>query len=315
MPDQLVEKLNAATARLIGRPLYPDAKIGIAVSGGADSMALLAAAALCWPGQVEAATVDHRLRTGARAEAEMVARWCEQQALPHAILTVQDSIVGNLQASARAARYALLAQWQADRDLAWLMTAHQADDQIETILLRLNRGAGVAGLASVRGRRGTILRPLLGERRAHLRDWCVTQAVPFVDDPSNEDARFDRVRMRQALAQSDLIDVTGLARSVEALADADAALAWMTQHIAAQSLVLDAGGAVLNRTDIPTEILRRLLLVMIDHVNPQADKPRGPSIDQALVQLLDAKTVTLADCIVKGGDVWVMRRAPARKQR
>jgi len=315
MPESLTEELKAATARLIGRPLLPDEKIGIAVSGGADSMALLSAAALCWPGQVEAATVDHRLRSGARAEAEMVAQWCAQQQLPHAILTVQEALVGNLQASARAARYVLLADWQAERGLSWLMTAHQADDQIETILLRLSRGAGVGGLASVRGRRGQILRPLLGERRADLRNWCLSRSVPFIDDPSNEDARFDRVRMRQALAENDLIDVRGLARSVDALADADAALAWMTQEIAAQSLRLDAESATLNRTDLPTEILRRLLLWMIDHVNPQADKPRGPSIDQALVQLLDAKMVALADCIVKGGDVWVMRRAPARKQR
>ena len=315
MPERLKGELNAATARLIGRSLLPDEKIGIAVSGGADSMALLSVAALCWPGQVEAATVNHRLRPGARAEAEMVAQWCAQHAVPHAILTVDEALVGNLQASARTARYALLADWQLARGLSWLMTAHQADDQIETILLRLSRGAGVGGLASVRGRRGSILRPLLGERRADLRKYCLSRSVPFIDDPSNEDSRFDRVRMRQALAESDFIDVSGLARSVDALADADAALAWMTQEIAAQSLALDGEIATLNRTDLPTEILRRLLLVMIHHLNPQADKPRGPSIDQALVQLLDAKVVPLADCIVKGGDVWVMRRAPARKQR
>ena len=278
-------------------------------------MALLSAAASCWPGQVEAATVDHRLRPEARAEAELVARWCEANGVPHQILAPHLPITGNIQSSAREARYALLAQWQAERGIAWLMTAHQADDQIETMLLRLSRGAGVGGLASVRARRGTLLRPLLGERRADLRNWCISHHVPFVDDPTNDDTRFDRVRMRQALAGNDLVNIAGLARSVEALTDADAALAWMTQEIAAQSLQLSPDAATLTRTDLPAEILRRLLLRMIDHVNPQADKPRGPSIDQALVQLLDAKMVALADCIVKGGDVWVMRRAPARKQR
>ena len=315
MPETLDSKLIAATVRLIGRPLFPDEKIGIAVSGGADSLALLSAAASCWPGQVEAATVDHRLRPEARAEAELVARWCEANGVPHQILAPHLPITGNIQSSAREARYALLAQWQAERGIAWLMTAHQADDQIETMLLRLSRGAGVGGLASVRARRGTLLRPLLGERRADLRNWCISHQVPFVDDPTNDDARFDRVRMRQALTGRDLVNITGLARSVEALADADAALAWMTQEIAAQSLKLSPDAATLARTDLPSEILRRLLLAMIEHVNPQADKPRGPSIDQALVQLLDAKVVALADCIVKGGDVWVMRRAPARKQR
>lgn len=315
MPDQLDDKLNAATVRLIGRPLFPDEKVGIAVSGGADSMALLSAAALCWPGQVEAATVDHGLRVEARAEAGMVAAWCESHGVPHEILAPNEAITGNIQSSARKARYALLAGWQARRGLAWLMTAHQADDQIETILLRLSRGSGVGGLASVRARRGTLLRPLLGERRADLRAWCIARHVPFVDDPTNEDPRFDRVRVRQGLEGSDLINVAGLTRSVEALADADAALSWMTAEIAAQSLTLDPDSATLNRTSLPSEILRRLLLAMIDHVNPQADNPRGPSIDQALVQLLDAKVIALADCIVIGGPVWVMRRAPPRKRR
>lgn len=315
MPDGLSERLRAATERLIGRAIASDERIGIAVSGGADSMALLAAASAAWPGQVEAATVDHGLREDARAEAEMVGRWCADHAVPHAILTIEDGLSGNLQASAREARYALLEAWRTARGLAWLMTAHQADDQIETILLRLNRGAGVGGLASVRARRGTLLRPLLGERRAALRTYCAANAVPFVDDPSNVDDRFDRARLRRALGDSDLLDPAGLARSVTALADADAALAWMTEQIAAESLMIEAGEARLERTDLPPEILRRLLQRMIAAIHPEAEKPRGPSFDQALVQLLAGKIVSLADCIVAGGSVWSVRRAPPRKFR
>ena len=315
MPDDLGERLRIGTERLIGRAVAPTERIGIAVSGGPDSMALLAAANIAWPGQVEAATVDHGLRAESRAEAEMVARWCVGQDTPHRILTVEHGLSGNLQAAARRARYRLLDAWCRERGLAWLMTAHQADDQIETMLLRLNRGAGVGGLASVRARRGNVLRPLLGERRAALRAYCIAQGVPFVDDPSNVDDRFDRARLRQALAGSDLIDPMGLARSVAALADADGALAWMTDRIAAQSLAVDSGVARLATTDMPPEILRRLLTRMIAAINPEAEKPRGPSLDQALVQLLAGKTVSLADCTVTGGAAWTVRRAPPRKLR
>jgi len=195
------------------------------------------------------------------------------------------------------------------------MTAHQADDQLETLLLRINRGAGVGGLGSVRARRGTLLRPLLGERRAELRAWCVAREVPFIDDPSNDDLRFDRVRMRAGLAGRDLVDPAGLARSVAALADADAALRWMTDELANEALMLEDGKATLCRTDLPPEILRRMLERMIGHLNPGSDKPRGPSLDQAIVQLLDGRTVALADCVVTGGAEWTMRRAPPRNAR
>lgn len=315
MPDDLAARLNAATARLIGRPVTPDERFGIAVSGGADSMALLAAAAACWPGQVAAATVDHGLRPDARAEAEMVGQWCARQGIAHAILDAQIDRTGNLQAEARAARYALLAHWQAGLGLDWLMTAHQADDQIETLILRLNRGAGVSGLSGIRARRGRLLRPLLGERRAALRAWCVARGVPFVDDPSNSDARFDRARLRAALAGAPWIDPAGLARSVEVLAQADAALAWATDELATEALELGEGNARLNRTDLPQDLLRRLLLRMIAHVNPGTENPRGPSLDQALVQLSHGRTITMADCVISSGAAWIVRRAPPRKAR
>ncbi|BAK67030.1 tRNA(Ile)-lysidine synthase [Sphingobium sp. SYK-6] len=315
MPDALADRLKAETHRLLGRPLATEERIGIAVSGGADSMALLALAYHAWPGRVEAATVDHGLRAAARGEAAMVARWCEGQGIPHVILGPPPPLEGNLQAAARAARYALLEEWRGARGLAWLMTAHQADDQIETILLRLGRGAGVGGLASVRARRGTLLRPLLGTRRAALRDFCERAGIPFIDDPSNEDPRFDRVRMRTALEGSTLIDPGGLARSVDALAQADSALGWMTDTLAAESIAFEAGSATLRRTDLPPEILRRLLLRMIAHCHPKAEKPRGPSLDQALLQLLDGRTVALADCVVSGGAQWTVRRAAARNSR
>ena len=276
-------------------------------------MAMLALARRCWPGQIEAATVDHGLRAEARAEAQMVADWCAAHGVPHATLTPAAPISGSLQAQARAARYALLDQWRIERGLDWLLTAHHADDQLETLLLRLGRGSGVGGLASVRARRDAVLRPMLGMRRAELRTWCETEDIPFFDDPSNQDARFDRARLRSRLAGLDLIDPARLDRSVEALAQADAALEWMVDQIAAEHLGREGEALVLSRTDIPPAIQRRLLQKMISSINESAEIPRGPSIDQALVQLFNGKTVTLGDCVVTGGERWTVRRAPARR--
>lgn len=313
MPDGLPGQLGEAVARLIGRPVAKEDRFGLAVSGGADSMAMLALAHLCWPGQIEAATVDHGLRPEAREEARMVADWCADHHVPHAILTPANPISGSVQAEARTARYALLEAWRTERGLGWLLTAHHADDQLETVLLRLGRGSGVGGLASVRARRGTILRPMLGMRRAALRDYCDAEDVPYIDDPSNADERFDRARLRRRLAGVDLIDLGRLNRSVEALAEADAALDWMVGEIAAAHLHEKGGALVLDRTDLPPAILRRLLHRMISSINESAEIPRGPTIDQALVQLFDGKTVSLGDCVVTGGVRWTIRRAPARK--
>ena len=138
----LVSRFSQDLAAL--RP--PQGGLGLAVSGGPDSLALLLLASEALPGQVEAATVDHGLRAESAAEAEAVAQICATLGVPHAILTVEVA-TGNVQAEARRARYAALGGWLAARDLAALATAHHADDQAETLLLRLNRAIGVAGLA------------------------------------------------------------------------------------------------------------------------------------------------------------------------
>lgn len=314
MPDdEPAARLNDATARLIGRPVAPDDRFGIAVSGGPDSMALLDLAACAWPGQVEAATVDHGLRPEAAEEAALVARFCAARDIPHSILTPAAPIAGSLQMQARAARYALLEAWRTGRGLDWLLTAHHADDQIETVLMRLNRGAGLTGLRGVRHRRGAILRPLLGMRRAELRDWCAGRGIPFVDDPSNADPRFDRARLRQAIGAAELVDPAGLARSVAALGDADDALGWAAARLLAERVREEGGLWTLDAADLPGHFRRRLLEEMLRRANPAAKIPRGPAMDQALVQLLAGRTLALADCMVAGGPVWTVRRARPRR--
>lgn len=201
------------------------------MSGGPDSLVLLLLAHAAVPGRVEAATVDHALRVESADEAAMVARLCAVLGVPHRTLRV-DVAEGNLQDEARKARYAALGDWASERGLAAVATAHHADDQAETLLMRLNRASGVAGLAGVRARTNVpgselpLLRPLLGWRRAELQAVLEGAGVVAAQDPSNADGRFDRVRMRRALAGADWLDIAALARSAGHLADADEALQW-----------------------------------------------------------------------------------------
>jgi len=235
VPGSSAIELSASlTARFAAdiAPLWPgEGTLGLAVSGGPDSLALLLLAHAALPGRIAAATVDHGLRPANADEAAMVAALCARLGVPHATLPVTLA-EGNVQAEARAARYAALAEWMGANGLTALATAHHADDQAETLLLRLNRGSGVAGLAGVRARgqvpgtRLPLVRPLLGWRRAELAQVVTAAALVAADDPSNRDDRFDRARLRKALAEAGWIDVPALAASAAHIADADAALDW-----------------------------------------------------------------------------------------
>ena len=197
--------------------------LGIAYSGGPDSLALLLLAHAALPGKVEAATVDHGLRPESVAEAADAAKVCETLGVPHEVLTVEVGS-GNIQAEARRARYAALGEWAKRRGFTHVCTAHHADDQAETFLMRANRGSGLAGLAGVRAATTmadtglSVLRPLLGWRRAELVEIAEQCGFPIARDPSNKDASYDRVRLRQALAKTDAIDAQGVAASARQLA-------------------------------------------------------------------------------------------------
>ncbi|WP_114967069.1 tRNA lysidine(34) synthetase TilS, partial [Alkalilacustris brevis] len=181
--------------------------LGVAVSGGGDSVALLLLVA-DWAAargvRLRAVTVDHGLREGAAQEAEAVARLCAELGIGHDILRWQGwDGQGNLQDAARRARQGLIAGWARDHGLAAVALGHTRDDQAETVLMRLARGAGVDGLSGMAPLRLAVglawLRPLLDVGRAELRALLRARGVPWAEDPSNEDARFQRVRARRAL--------------------------------------------------------------------------------------------------------------------
>lgn len=285
---------------------------GVAVSGGPDSMALLDIASTIFPGRIWAATVDHGLRAASASEAAMVAQYCATWGIPHAILRPDEPAQGNVQAWARRVRYALLDRWRITNGIGWIMTAHHADDQLETMLMRLNRGAGVGGLAGIRGRSGAVLRPFLSMRRADLLAFAQARGLPYVDDPSNTDPRFDRAALRARLAEVDWINRQAAARSAVALGEAEEALDWAVETVAAAHLKLEDGIVRLTRTDVPAEIQRRLLQRMLLLADPGASPPRGDVMDRALVAARGGGKVSIGHWLLQGGPCWSLSHAPPR---
>jgi len=320
IPDPALTGRLAATLASLwaeGRPQGDKgAKLGLAVSGGPDSVALLLLAAAALPGRVEAATVDHGLRDESAQEARDVARLCERLGVPHEILRVEVA-PGNVQAEARRARYAALAGWMEARGLGALATAHHADDQAETLLLRLNRASGVAGLASTRARGNLpetelpLLRPLLGWRREELAEVVRAAGLTAAQDPSNLDDRFDRARLRKALAQADWLDIAAIAESASHLADADAALDWAAQR-EWQACVRKEGLGMIYRPVAPRAIALRVLARII--VEMGEDEPRGSAVARVFDALLARQPASIGNLVARptpGG--WSFTRAPKRR--
>jgi tRNA(Ile)-lysidine synthase len=173
----------------------------VAVSGGPDSMALLLALAALAPAhrwQVTAAHVDHGLR-GAEgvADRETVARLAADLGVPLVVRRLVLAPGAGLEARARQARLRALVALAADTGASRIVLGHTADDQAETVLLRLLRGAGRGGLAGMRRARGRLLRPLLGVTRADVRRFLAERGVPFAVDRSNADLGHARNRVRR----------------------------------------------------------------------------------------------------------------------
>jgi tRNA(Ile)-lysidine synthase len=336
-----VDRFRGDLTAALGRPVAPQDRIAIGVSGGPDSMALLALAAATWAGQVIAATVDHRLRPEATAEAAIVAEYCttlhsfsaedgvqprHAAGVPHATLNPTTPLgTANLQATAREARYALLTKWAQQQGATILATAHHADDQAETFLMRAARGSGLSGLASIRPRRQlehgiTLVRPLLGWRRAALRGLAEAWQLPFVDDPSNASDHYDRTRFRALLDQTSWLDPAQLARSASYLLEADGDLrAVETWLLRERSVSADPGEYAIDVGNLPRDLRRRLAKGAIASVR-EAGSLTDPSWDLArnVEPLLDAlclgKSATQAGVMASAkGDVWLFRPAPPRR--
>lgn len=215
-------------------PFEPGPVVAVAVSGGSDSMAL-ALLAQAWAakqgGKLLALTVDHGLREGSRAEALQVGRWMKRLGISHRILTwTGDKPQSGRMETARLARYALLEEACAKHGVLHLLTAHQLEDQAETLLLRLARGSGAEGLAAMAPvlslRHVRLLRPLLGATREGLRAFLKSRGQDWIEDPSNDNPAYERARLRQHAPL-----LAGLGLSAEALAASAGKLYRLRRHL------------------------------------------------------------------------------------
>lgn len=198
--------------RVLFKDVDPGARVIVAVSGGSDSVALLLLAS-AWAHfddvHVQAVTIDHGLRPEAAAEAAYVASLCEGLGIRHVTLA-WEGIKPNsgLPEAARLARYQLLEEYAVDAGASYILTGHTADDQVETVYMRLSReqaggtGRGLSGMAgvTVMPKGVLLLRPLLDVSRQVLRDYLAQNSQSWIEDPSNEDVSYERVRARQFLA-------------------------------------------------------------------------------------------------------------------
>lgn len=295
-----------------GLPL--DGPLAVAVSGGSDSLGLLLVLR-DWTATrgipLHAVTVDHRLRPEAADEARFVARTAAEWAIPHDILTwdAGPAPTGNLPDQARRARYGLMTDWARDKGIAAIALGHTADDQAETLLMRLGRGAGIDGLSTMAARHVrdgvTFLRPALSLRREDLRNVLRAAGQTWVEDPSNDDDSYDRVRLRQAMPRLDELGlgVPALATVSANLAQVRDALDHYTRAEAARLVTQDAGGDVLMPLDqwaaLPPEIARRLLRAGLTHVAGPGYPPRGRALDQLMQALRAGRGQPLGGCLVQ----------------
>ncbi len=206
-PEGPLDPAVAQTRLAVRRALagIPDGSVVIvALSGGADSLALAAATAFEAPRlglRVASVTVDHGLQPGSAEVADQAARQASALGIDPLVVRVEVGAVGGPEAAAREARYRALADAATDAGAAASLVGHTLDDQAETVLLGLARGSGAAslqGMAAESELRGIrLLRPFLGLRRAETRAACVAQGLAPWDDPHNDDDRYTRVRVRR----------------------------------------------------------------------------------------------------------------------
>jgi tRNA(Ile)-lysidine synthase len=310
LPDAAVDRFLSDIRQISG--LTGTERFGLCVSGGPDSLALLLlvhAARL----NFEVATVDHGLRPASATEANGVAQLCTELSCTHEVLTLSGGPTGNVSDWARTERYRALIQWADERNLEFLLTAHHADDQLETILMRLNRGSGVAGLAGIRTVNGLIVRPLLGWRKTELTELVADAGLIAVDDPSNRNDKFDRSRLRKHLSEADWLDPIAAVRSAQALSEAEEALQWATDQVLLNRLIEVENGLTLSPASLPRELLRRITVECLQRINPQS-APRGAELDRLVAALKDSKIATLSGVKATGGATWRFTHAAARRK-
>ena len=275
-------------------PAVAPLPLGVAYSGGADSTALLLAAAQRWPGQVQALHIHHGLQAAADDFVRVCESVCAGAKVPLQVVHVDAGHAPgeSPEDAARRARYAALATAAMAQGLRGVLLGQHADDQVETLLLALSRGAGLPGLSAmpVQFERGGVAfyRPLLQIPSAVLRQWLVRQQIPFADDPSNTDERYTRNRIRArllpALAQAFPQFRATFARSARHAAQAQAVLL----EVAVQDLAAVGTPPAIKALQTLSQprqanVLRHWLLL-------QQATPSAAQLEQLLLQIAACTT-------------------------
>jgi tRNA(Ile)-lysidine synthase len=297
-------------------PFEKSPHLAIAVSGGGDSMALVLCAdswARAQGGRVTALTVDHGLRAGSAGEAAQVGNWLAARNINHEILTWQgEKPASGIQDAARQARYRLMENWCHDHHVLHLMLAHTLEDQAETYLMRMRRGSGpdgLAGMSTVREMQHCrLLRPLLGVTRDDLRQVLRDAGQAWLEDPSNADRRFQRVRTRQWLCAADTeLSAGDVFESARRYGLARIVLERETDRLLAETCRLHAAGyAHLNRQNLimaPEDLTLRALARVLQAVGGLPYPPRRKHIERLHRRLLENQSfnVTLGRCLLQVG--------------
>lgn len=287
------------------------ARLGVAVSGGGDSMALLDL--MLWHGAergfaVEAVTVDHGLRPEAADEAALVAAHCAGRGVPHEVLRWQGwDGRGNLPAAARAARYGLIADWAQRRGIPRVALGHTRDDVAETFLMRLGRGAGLDGLSAMESHFDAHgigwNRPLIQCTRDQLRDYLTDRGIAWSEDPTNDDPAYERTRARRILAALAPLGIESetLASVAFNLSSARVALDHYVQGDAGRLVRQDRGDLILMPSAMPPappETHRRLLRKALQWVSGAVYPPRQSALINLDAALAGGDRHTIAGCLV-----------------
>lgn len=303
-PAEADQPVSAALAHELFDDLSDVPCLLIAVSGGPDSTALLWLAAR-WRGRRKAGpkllavTVDHGLRPEAALEAKSVKKFATGLGIEHRTLRwTGDKPKSGIQEAARDARYALLAKAARRAGARHILTAHTLDDQAETVLFRLARGSGIAGLAGMARIVAlddmALVRPLLGLPKRRLLASLEDAGVTFADDPSNRDPRFTRVRLRSVLPvlAGEGLDAARFATFARRAARANRAIEMVVAAAAERLIAAPESGRIVIDAEgfatLPEEVALRLLGRAIDSIGHE-----GPAELGKLESLLDAVTESL----------------------
>lgn len=317
LPLEGTDRLN-----LLFAPVQGEQQLALAVSGGVDSLSLMLLVAR-WtaqhdnPPQIVVFTVNHGLRKAAKTETEFVASLASELGFEAHILKgeIKDP-ESRLQEKARELRYQLIGEAMDQQGITCLLTGHHSDDQAETVLMRLAKGSGVSGLggmARISVRQGLfVFRPFLEVRRTELEEFIARQDANAVDDPSNQNKKFERVRWRQFMPQLNEVGLSSemIGMSAMRLRRADQALNALTERIYDELFVIDPFGCLffdladLNKQ--PAEIAIRLLARALDDAGGEGQMPTLLQVEALFEHFQSGvfafKGLTLGGCGIKVKD-------------